>query len=232
MKSQTSVLWKSVVGIGAMRCPSVGWQPLTMVCAYREAVTQESTWHSIIPTSCQARCGAKQHRCSWAGRQAVFSQLNLYLAKKLLDLLHLLTALSFPKWSQKMGILRRCQWVRRGCVVALCAQKHLRLHPVAHWKEMGSCQLLQDCFQILKEIIYFFKDSIYLLFREGGKEGEREGEKHQCVIASHSPYWGSGLQHRHVPWLRMESVTLWFIGAGTQSTEPHQPGLKEIILKY
>ena len=32
--------------------------------------------------------------------------------------------------------------------------------------------------------MYFFKDFIYL-FLERGREGEREGEKHQCVVASH-----------------------------------------------
>ena len=31
----------------------------------------------------------------------------------------------------------------------------------------------------------FFKDFIYL-FLERGREGEREGEKHQCVVASHA----------------------------------------------
>ena len=25
----------------------------------------------------------------------------------------------------------------------------------------------------------------YFIFRERGREGEREGEKHQCVVASH-----------------------------------------------
>ena len=33
----------------------------------------------------------------------------------------------------------------------------------------------------------------YLLFRERerGREGEREGEKHQCVVASHTFPWGT-----------------------------------------
>ena len=34
-----------------------------------------------------------------------------------------------------------------------------------------------------------FKDFIYL-FLERGREGEREGEKHQCVVASHVPPTG------------------------------------------
>ena len=34
----------------------------------------------------------------------------------------------------------------------------------------------------------FFKKRFYLfIFREMGREGEREGEKYQCVVASHTP---------------------------------------------
>ena len=45
----------------------------------------------------------------------------------------------------------------------------------------------------------FFKDFIYLLL-ERGQGREREGEKHQCVVAScTSPHPGPGLQPRHVP---------------------------------
>ena len=35
-------------------------------------------------------------------------------------------------------------------------------------------------------LTFFFKDFIYL-FLERGREGEREGEKHQCVVASRTP---------------------------------------------
>ena len=47
----------------------------------------------------------------------------------------------------------------------------------------------------------FIKDFIYFNFRQRGREGEREGEKHQCVVASHAPtpHWGPGLQPRLVP---------------------------------
>ena len=53
---------------------------------------------------------------------------------------------------------------------------------------------------------FFIKDFIYLLLeRERGREGEREGEKHQRVrdtsitCLPHAPNWGSGLQARHAP---------------------------------
>ena len=35
------------------------------------------------------------------------------------------------------------------------------------------------------KLILFKKDFIYLLGR-GEREGEREGQKHQCVVASHA----------------------------------------------
>ena len=45
----------------------------------------------------------------------------------------------------------------------------------------------------------FFLFSSFI-FREKGMEGERGGEKHQCVVALlQAPYWGPGLQPRHVP---------------------------------
>ena len=34
----------------------------------------------------------------------------------------------------------------------------------------------------------FFKD--FFIFRERGREVEREGEKHQCVVASNMPHTG------------------------------------------
>ena len=42
-------------------------------------------------------------------------------------------------------------------------------------------------YRIVSIIMSSFLKRFYLfIFREGGKEGEREGEKHQCVIASHT----------------------------------------------
>ena len=41
--------------------------------------------------------------------------------------------------------------------------------------------------QLKTTFLYFLKDFIYL-FLERGREGEREGEKHQCVLASHVPH--------------------------------------------
>ena len=70
----------------------------------------------------------------------------------------------------------------------------------------------------------FFKDFISFIFRERGREGEREGEKHQCVVASHVPPTGD-LAHNpgmcpDWEWNRRPFGSQ----AGAQSTEPHQPG--------
>ena len=38
------------------------------------------------------------------------------------------------------------------------------------------------------------KKIFYLFFRQKGQEGEREGEKHQCMVASHTPPTGPTTQ--------------------------------------
>ena len=74
-----------------------------------------------------------------------------------------------------------------------------------------------------------FKRFNLFIFRDRGKEGEREGDKHQYVVASCEPQWGPGLQPTHVPQLGIELATLWF-KACAQSTELHQLGLFGHIL--
>ena len=58
--------------------------------------------------------------------------------------------------------------------------------------------------------------------------GEREGEKHQCVVASHAPLTGDLASNPGMcpDW----EWNQWPFGSetGTQSTEPHQPGLFEV----
>ena len=63
--------------------------------------------------------------------------------------------------------------------------------------------------------ILFFK-RFYLFFRERGREGEREVEKHQCMREtwidhlSHIPNQGEDQQPRHMPWLGIKQATFGF----------------------
>ena len=43
--------------------------------------------------------------------------------------------------------------------------------------------------KIILGLFIYFRDFIYL-FLERGREGERKGEKHQCVVASRAPPTG------------------------------------------
>ena len=63
------------------------------------------------------------------------------------------------------------------------------------------CTLLQVFFKIL------------FIFRQQGREGEREGEKHQCVVASYAPPTRDlALKPGTGPRLGIEQVTFWFTG--------------------
>ena len=90
---------------------------------------------------------------------------------------------------------------------------------------------LESIFWILnfyiKTLCFFL---ITYLFLERG-EREREGEKHQCVVASHAPHpgdltWNPGM------YLDWESNQWPFsCQASIQSTEPHQPGQNLMFYK-
>ena len=60
---------------------------------------------------------------------------------------------------------------------------------------------------------------------ERWREGERAGEKHQCVVGYHAPPTGNlaAVQSRYAPWLEL-SLRPFGWQASAQSTEPHQPG--------
>ena len=69
-----------------------------------------------------------------------------------------------------------------------------------------------------------FKKYFIYLFLERGREGEREEEKHQCVVASHVPPTGD---LAHNPGTCPDWELNWRpfdLQASAQSTEPHQPG--------
>ena len=78
----------------------------------------------------------------------------------------------------------------------------------------------------------FFKDFIYFTFRQKEREGEREGEKHQCVVASHVPPTGH-LACKPGMCPDWESNQEPFGSqVSTQSSEPHQPGPQSYFITF
>ena len=94
--------------------------------------------------------------------------------------------------------------------------------PQSHSLE-DRCRLLFGSAYSKADDAFFKKDFIYL-FLEMGREGESEGEKHQCVVASQAPSTGD---QAHNPGLCPDWESKWHpfgSQAVAQSTEPHQPG--------
>ena len=83
-------------------------------------------------------------------------------------------------------------------------------------------------YKVGKKIFFFrFLKRFYLLiFRERGREGGRETLMSGCL--SHAPDWELAYNPGMCPnW----ELNQWSLGsqAGTQSTEPHQPGQEESV---
>ena len=71
---------------------------------------------------------------------------------------------------------------------------------------------MMNSFNLSALPFYFLKDFTYL-FLEKGREGERKGEKHQCVVASHPPPTGDLACNPGMgPRLGIKPATLWFTG--------------------
>ena len=75
---------------------------------------------------------------------------------------------------------------------------------------------------------FLFKDFIYL-FLERGDQREKEGEKHQCVVASHVPLTGDLACHPGMCPDWESNQQPFGLQASAQSTEPHQPGLVSLL---
>ena len=81
------------------------------------------------------------------------------------------------------------------------------------------------------QMMYFFKRFYLFNFRERGREGEREGEEHQCVIASCIPRTGD-LAHNTGMYPDWDSNQQLFGSQGdAQSTELHHQRLRSCIIK-
>ena len=103
------------------------------------------------------------------------------------------------------------------CEPALCASIQCTLH-ISHILNLKwhIKEFFHSSFHFLfflrfyLSLVFLFLDFL-LIFTERGREGERQGEKHQCVVASHvPPYWGPDRQHKHVLWLGVEPMALLF----------------------
>ena len=77
----------------------------------------------------------------------------------------------------------------------------------------------QKAYSVFKNILFYF------IFREREREGDREGEKPHCVVASQAPPTGDLACN---PGMCPDWESNWRpfgFQASTQCTEPHQPGL-------
>ena len=77
----------------------------------------------------------------------------------------------------------------------------------------------------MSKLFFFFsflKD--LFIFRERRKEGEREGEKQQCVVASHVPPTGDLAHNPGMCPVWESNLQPFGQQSGVQSTELHQPG--------
>ena len=96
---------------------------------------------------------------------------------------------------------------------------------IMHQKEVDShSRHWSIAFLLSFSFFFFFKKDFIYLFLEKGMEGEREGEKHQCVVASCAPPTGD---LAHTPGMCPDwELNQWPFGShtSTQSTKLHQPG--------
>ena len=74
---------------------------------------------------------------------------------------------------------------------------------------------------------YLFKNillKILFIARERGREGEKEGEKHQCVVVSCVPPTSDLARNPGMCPAWESNWQPFGLQAGAQSTESHQPG--------
>ena len=109
------------------------------------------------------------------------------------------------------------------CFIVILEKRH---------SDENSKKIIQEIVEI--NMIFFksfLKDFILIFFRQRGTEGAREGGKHQCAVASHTPHTGDMARNpgMYSDW----GLNQWPLGSQVdiQSTEPHQPGLNMIFLR-
>ena len=71
---------------------------------------------------------------------------------------------------------------------------------------------------------------LFCIFREREKDGERDGKKHQYVVASSEPPYLVRNPGMCPDWELSQRSFGW--QAGAQSIEPHQPGRNIFFIKF
>ena len=107
------------------------------------------------------------------------------------------------------------------CCSWLCAKNEMgndQTREIGHLPSIQPGKILRERWQQMMLFIYFLKNILFIIFRERGRESEREGEKHQCVVAYHAPHTGDLASNPSMcgesdPWL-------FALQAGTPPTEP------------
>ena len=109
-----------------------------------------------------------------------------------------------PQQPHGRSMNRAAHWTAQGCSgLPPQANKSPELDLSIMWYPSLMFSIFCSC---------FFKRVYLFIFRERGREGERGRETSVCGCLSRTPYWGPGLQPRHVPWLGIKPMTLCFTG--------------------
>ena len=130
------------------------------------------------------------------------------------------------KWKVAGSIPRQGTCLGCGPGPQLGAWERQQMHvSLAHWCFSPSFppSLPHSLSKICSFKFYLF------IFRPRVREGERKGEKHQCVVTFCAPHpWDLACNPGMCP---DGELNRWPFGlqASTQSTKPHQPGLKSFF---
>ena len=93
----------------------------------------------------------------------------------------------------------------------------------SHHSDINHWEVATEDWPLPNQCLFFFLKTLFI-FRERGREGERKGEKHQCVVACCMSSTGALASNpdRESNWQPFASQY------GAQSTEPHQPGPQSV----